>query len=506
MGTNRIVSISLFVVAVLIVSGLAAAAWIFTPGLRPPVHVPEPDYWPTTGWRSSTPEALGYNSQKLAQALQSIQKRGVNIDSLLIIHNGQVALDAHFAPYDGSHPHNLASVTKSVMTTLIGIAADQGKLDLDKPMLSYFPARKIANLDERKAHITVRHLTEMVNGMQSGCFADDQGTLAAMRANPDWVQATLDRPMVSKPGTKFCYDSPGMHLLSAILQETTGMTALDFAQQNLFRPLGIQDAIWDIDPQGYNRGWGDLYLTPESAAKIGYLWLHHGNWDGRQVVSEAWVLDSVRRHSTKVDHDSGYGYGWWINMSHYFAAGRGGQEIRVIPALNTVLVTTGGLFDIPEIEDLLVPILLQSGWSRPANPEGQAALQATLVSLQQGEAVPVSLPTPPIAREVSGKVYQCEKNPAGLESIQINFEDPKVAVLSQKMYGQDYVWEIGLDGHYRYSIDGDAVLGYWEDAGSFHVEIFDIGTQVFQVKFSATDLLVTSEDAGLAIDCKDPTP
>lgn len=280
------------------------------------------------------------------------------------------------------------------------------------------------------------------------------------------------------------------------------MTALKFAQQYLFDPLGIQDAIWDIDPQGHNRGWGDLYLTPESAAKIGYLWLHQGNWNGKQIVSREWVLDSVRRHSTKVDHDSGYGNGWWINMSHYFAAGRGGQEIRVIPALNTVVVMTGGGFDVPEINDLLFPILLLSSRTLPANLGGEAALQATLASIQQKQIVPIESASSEVAQAVSNRTYQCDDNPAGLQLVRMDFTDPQVAVLDQKSFGQEMVWKIGLDGQYRQTADGDAILGYWEDASTFHLEIFDIGTQVYLVKFEPERLQVIAEGADLTINCQ----
>lgn len=492
----------MLVAGVIVLIALGIVAWTLTPGLREPAAVPAPDDWPTNGWQTSSPEEQGYDSAKLAEMLQKIQEKEIAIDSLLIVHNGYVVLDAHFAPYDGTFPHNQASVTKSVMTTLIGIAVDQGKIDLDQPMVSFFPDRTIVNLDERKAHLTVRHLVTARNGMESGCYADDPGSVDAMRSKSDWVQAALDRPMVAEPGTKFCYDSPGMHILSAILQEATGMTAMEFAQQNLFGPLGIQDAIWDVDPQGYTRGWGDLHLTPESMAKVGYLWLHQGNWNGQQIVSREWVLDSVQRHSTKVDHDSGYGYGWWINNSHYFAAGRMGQDIRVIPALNTVLVATGGGYDISEIEGYLIPMLLQSSRPRPANPDGLAALQATLATIQKNDTIPTRLFTPEIAQVVSGKTYQCEKNPAGLESARIHFDDPKAATLYQKSFGQDLVWEIGLDGHYRQSDpSGDALLGYWEDASTFHLEIFDLGTQVYQIKFEADSLQVISDEADLAISC-----
>ena len=284
------------------------------------------------------------------------------------------------------------------------------------------------------------------------------------------------------------------------------MTAMQFAQQNLFGPLGIQDAFWDVDPQGYNRGWGDVHMTPESAAKIGYLWLHQGNWNGRQIVSQDWVLDSVRRHSTKVGHDSGYGNGWWINFTRYFAAGRGGQTIHVIPALNIVLVTTGGGFDIPEIEDDLLLLLLRSNRTLPANPDGEAVLDATLTRIQQTNAVPTGVATPKIAQIVSGKLFLCEKNALGLESVRFDFEDPNVAVLYHKPYGQDLVWEIGLDGRYRQlTPSGDALVGYWEDAETFHMESFDIGTQNYLAKFQENSVQIIADDADLTIVCGAPS-
>src|SRR5512133_1438986 len=158
MKAKRILKASLWAIAVLVLIGGGVIAWNVTPGLRAPAPVSAPDYWPTNGWRTSTPEEQGYSSEKLAEGLQDIQEKGIAIDSFMIIHNGYVVLDAHFAPYDGSFPHNLASVTKSVMTTLIGIAVDQGQINLDQPMVSFFPNRTIANLDERKAHVTVRDL------------------------------------------------------------------------------------------------------------------------------------------------------------------------------------------------------------------------------------------------------------------------------------------------------------------------------------------------------------
>jgi CubicO group peptidase (beta-lactamase class C family) len=251
----------------IIVIGLTAVvavillAIVIIPRLLNSKQVPDQTFWPTQGWRISTPEEQGFDSTVLADGLLALQEGNVHIDSLLIIRNGYVVLDAYFYPYDRSIPHKLASVTKSIMTTLIGIAVDQGAIQLDQPMVSFFPDREIANLDARKDQVTIRHLVSMQNGFASGCLVGDEATLNKMRSNPDWVQAALDRKVTVEPGTGFCYDSPGMHLLSAILQEATGMTALEFARQNLFKPLGIQEVYWQSDPQGYTHDMDGVTYT-----------------------------------------------------------------------------------------------------------------------------------------------------------------------------------------------------------------------------------------------------
>ena len=492
----------LIIAVILVLIPAGSLVRLATGGLRTPARVPAPDYWPTNGWRTSSPEAQGFDSAKLAKGILALHEKQVGADSLMIIRNGYVILDAHFAPYDGTFPHDVASVTKSITTTLIGIAAGQGKLDLDAPIVSFFPNRTIANLDDRKTRITVRHLASMVNGMESGCFEGDEPTLEAMRSQSDWVQAALDRPMVSEPGTEFCYDSPGMHLLSAILQEATGLTAFDFARQNLFEPLGIRNVIWDSDPQGYTRGWGDLHMLPQDAAKIGYLWLHRGNWDGRQIVSESWVLDSVRLHSKFIEPDFGYGYGWWITDKDYQASGRGGQRIRVMATLNLIVVATGSDFDYSAVEAWLIPMLLQVKDSRPTNSEGMAALETALAATEYGTPGWIAHNTPDTAGLVSGKTYRCQSNPANLEAVRMKFDDPEKATLFVKMDGVDMIFPIGLNDSYGLASDGAAFRGYWEDAQTFYFEEFDIGVLSRNLVFDGDSLQVSLPEAELMIACQ----
>jgi CubicO group peptidase (beta-lactamase class C family) len=474
---------------------------------------PEPEqaattYWPTKEWRTSTPEAEGLDSAKLAEGLQAMEDRDIAIDSLLVARDGKVVLDAYFEPYDGTFPHELASVTKSVMTTLIGIAVDQGKLQLDQPALSFFPDRAIANMDARKEKMTIRDLVSNRNGFQSGCLARDEPTLDAMRAEPDWVQAALDRKMVRDPGTAFCYDSPGMHLLSAILQEATGMTALEFAQENLFGPLGITDVIWDDDPQGYTRGWGDLHLKPRDAAKLGYLWLNDGMWDGKQVVSPAWVQDAVTRHSKTGAGKDDYGYGWWISEQEYIASGRGGQSVRVVPSLNAIVVTTGSGFEYDLIAPYLVAALTKGGEPLPANPAGVAQLEETVAAIGQPAQPEPTGPLPETARAISGKVYRFEPNPVGLESMSIDFDDATQAMLHVKLqeYAETRDWPAGLDGKFRVSAEGRALRGHWIDDETFAFEIFDNGQEFHQVRFADDRIEFSSPTFGIKFEGRQQNP
>jgi CubicO group peptidase (beta-lactamase class C family) len=486
---------------------LAVLALVLLPHLRKPEQVFTQFYWPTNGWRTSTPEEQGFDSAQLAESLQGLRQERVPIDSLLIIRNGYVVLDAYFYPYEASFPHNLASVTKSVTTALVGIAAEQGKLQLDRPMVAYFPNRTIANLDDRKRSITVRHLAGMVNGMSSGCLVGDVPTLEVMSSSPDWVQAALDREITTEPGKIFCYDSPGMHLLSAILQETTGMTELEFARQYLFEPLGIQDVYWESDPQGYTHGWGDLWLKPPDAAKIGYLFLNHGVWEGKQIVPSDWVAEAVKTQSTTGTSDD-YGYGWWVADDSYFAQGRLGQYVRVYPAANAVVVITARGFDYKTIEPVLGVAYVSPDKPLPANPEGAAKLNALLTELTQGQGSEPVISPPALAREVSGKAYDCEPNAVDVTQLRIEFIDPAEAKLYiSKKDGADVIWPIGLDGKYRMCPEWKGLRGYWQDAQTFTIQAFyNLGPLNRQLQFKENRMVVNLPDMSLKFSCRVQNP
>ena len=439
--------------------------------------IPEPDYWPTTGWRSSPPEAQGIDSDKLAELLLAIREQGVQIHSLLMIRHGHVVVDATFYPYDGQAVHNVASVTKSLMTTLIGIAADQGKLNLEDKMVSFFPDRSIANLDESKTDITVRHLASMSSGLDCTGEADER-TLQEMVASPDFVQFVLDRKVAWQPGEQFVYCSPAIHLLSPILQQATGMTALDFARQYLFEPLGFGEVMWPRDPQGYYDGWADVSLHPHDMAKLGFLFLHQGRWDGRQIVSRRWVDEATKVQVTRPEGDEDpYGYGWWIetDVKGASARGRGGQYIYALPDWDMILVTTGGGFEMDEIAELLLASFSDFEEPLPPNPEGVARLAAAVDAVGlPPEPTPVA-PLPDVAREISGKTYVFEPNPAQIDSVAFEFDGSSEATVRLLAPGRPQGSAmVGLDGVYRFFTGSDGrtegLRGAWIDGQTFLLE------------------------------------
>jgi CubicO group peptidase (beta-lactamase class C family) len=330
-----------------------------TPGVATPpaATAPLPAYWPTSGWRSSPPEDQGMDSSHLIAMLDSVRAQGLNLHSLLVIRHGYIVSETYFGAYGPDDLHQLYSCTKSFIATLVGIAFDRGDLSrLDQPVLDFFPGRSFANLDERKRAMTLEDLLSMRSGLE---WQDDDPTISAMVRSPDWVQYVLDLPMAQAPGSQFNYCTGCSHVLSAILQQSTGLSARDYAGPNLFEPLGIGDLRWDTDRAGMPIGGFGLQLTPRDMAKLGYLYLHNGVWDGRQVVASAWVATATQKH-TETDGELGYGYQWWTYPSYgaYTALGLYGQTIFVIPQADLIVVTTADVADHEPIFHLIEAYIL----------------------------------------------------------------------------------------------------------------------------------------------------
>jgi CubicO group peptidase (beta-lactamase class C family) len=342
----------------------------------------KPDYWPTDGWRASTPEQEGMRSEVLAEMLAEIEDKEHDIDGVFVVRNGHLVLDAYVAPFDANTRHVIHSCTKSVVSTLIGIAIDKGYIEgVDQPFLELFPGRTVANLDAGKVAMTLRDVLTMASGLECrDSYLYGWDGLEEMAKTDDWVQYILDLPMAEPPGSRFEYCNGGSFLLSAVIQETTGMSAQAFAEQHLFGPLGISDFEWPANPRGINIGWGQLKMRPHDMTKFGYLFLNDGVWEGDQVVPAEWVEASTQKHIDATLYD-GYGYQWWVDDAGvYLALGYAGQFIYVVPDKEMVAVFVSDLADrdffVPwgHLHDYIIPAA-ESSEPLPPDAEGSAWLK-----------------------------------------------------------------------------------------------------------------------------------
>lgn len=331
--------------------------------------------WPTAGWQTADPGAHGVDPAGLAAAQRHIEQHASHLDSLLVVRQGRLLHEWYGSTAGRDQLHSLKSVTKSVCSTLIGIAVQAGDLEsVDERLVYILPEAFVTLSDRRKREITVRHLLGMRSGLEWVEYGPD---FIQMTATPNWVEYVLERPLIHPPGTHHNYSTGDSHLLSAALTRLTGMPALDYADLYLFGPLGITGRRWAADPQGNNVGGSELQLTPRDMAKFGWLVLNQGRWEDRAVVSPDWLVQAhtpVTTFEPTPDQcvQLSYGWQWWLRPQgpHHsaIAVGYGGQFVTVVPALDLVVVITGRLSRVPEpfrdssmlcqfnlVEDFIVP-------------------------------------------------------------------------------------------------------------------------------------------------------
>ena len=363
---------------VCLVTGLAAA----------PATAQSPS--PTKGWATATPQAVGLNAAVLDSIDAEITAgRYGFVDRMLVIRRGRIAFDRSYrhdydriygdsarvrsplnahdegSPYNYYAPwwhpyyrrgdlHTLQSVTKTITSVVIGTAVTRGEFpSLDTPVLTFFDAAKVKNVDDRKRRMTIRHLLTMSDGLdwnEALPYTDPNNTTVVMEGLYDWVTFTIDRPMATEPGTRWNYNSGASQLLAHIFKRATKVDIEEYAARHLFAPLGIDRWYWKRTPAGPADTEGGLYLEARDLAKIWYLFLKDGVWDGRQVVSADWVRASLSPAMT-VSAQPGapkYGYKWWLYRHPqdttrfvWSGSGFGGQSPMALEDEDLVVVFNG---------------------------------------------------------------------------------------------------------------------------------------------------------------------
>jgi len=266
------------------------------------------------------------------------------IKSFMLQRDGELLVEAHRMGMRADRTTNVKSVAKSIISLLVGIAIDQGHLrTVRQPIGDFFPGYFTRRPDPAKESITIQDLLTM----RAGLASTSRGNYGRWVLSDNWVEFALGRPLVEAPGGEMIYSTGSSHLLSVILTRATGMSTREFAEKNLFQPLGIRVGGWDRDPQGYYLGGNNMALSPSALLKIGTMVMNMGVYNGEQIVPRAWITESMQVYTRSHFNPYDYGYGWWQReLNGYtvqFAWGNGGQYILMIPALKAVVgIASGG--------------------------------------------------------------------------------------------------------------------------------------------------------------------
>ncbi|PGT19470.1 serine hydrolase domain-containing protein [Bacillus cereus] len=298
---------------------------------------------------------------KTAEKLdQIIKEEYKNMNGMLVVQKGNVIFEKYYNGHGPEDAFHVASVTKTIISALIGICIDKGYIkSVDQKVIEFFPEYKL-----KASEVTVRHLLTMTAPYP---FVDWQEPLEELCTQEDWVQYTLNRMGNGGEIGSFKYSSAGAHVLSAIITSATGKSAREFANEYLFQPLGMREIPnynmkafgfddlfgkdvkgWVHDPNGISTGGWGLTLTARDMAKFGGLYLNEGTYNGNHILSKSWIKESTEMSENQ------YGYLWWLReedgVFSYSAMGDGGNVICCIPEEELVVAIAAGI--ILEAKDI----------------------------------------------------------------------------------------------------------------------------------------------------------
>lgn len=427
----------------------------------------------------------------LADLLDYLATPGFNTDSVIVVRHGRIVTEAYASPFHAALRHDLRSVTKSVIATLVGAAIQEGRIgSADQKVLSFFPEHQ-ANGPLQEA-MTVRNLLDMASGIQWREWPyNSQSDAIKLWATPDWTRFILEREVTRMPGEKFQYIAAAPHLLSAILTRGTGSNAADYARGGLFRKLGIADFSWRSDPQGNTVGESALRLRPLDMAKLGLLYLRGGRWEDQQVLPPGWTealfAPGIVNGGNPLTTPPTYRGLWWTDATVPYASaiGRHGQHIIVLPKQDLLLVVTSKTADSshgstpPEMVNRYLLPAVKAEAALAAEPGAAGKLAVALGRFQSASGAESRTPSP-AAEALSRRTFALEPNAWGLRefSLELSASEPRYRILQADkaaLFGQaTRGGAIGLDGRYVVSTQpGDrlwARRGRWIDETTFRIE------------------------------------
>ena len=309
-------------------------------------------------WKTSTPEEQGLDPMLVAE-LYNDAAHMETLYGLLVIKNGYLIAESYFNGASIEQLSKRASVTKSYISALLGIALEKKYLNsIDQKMIDFFP--EVANqiTDPRKKEITIKEMLQMRAGFP---WEETDTTYWNALWSGKYINKIVDIPLTKDPGSGFQYSNLTSNWLGIIISRACKTDLKSFGEENLFDPLRVKLGDWNRDLDGYYIGCGDIQFTARDMAKFGLLYLNGGKYEGKQLVSASWINEALQRYSEDINsagiesgrvgryfYDIGYGYQWWSAKAgdHYFnlAWGHGGQLIILLHELNMIIVVTADPF------------------------------------------------------------------------------------------------------------------------------------------------------------------
>jgi CubicO group peptidase (beta-lactamase class C family) len=355
-------------------------------GLTPIITSAAPLLEKMPGWLSglprATPESQGVSSKGISEFIAAANSSGYSWHSFMLLRHGNVVAEGWWKPFEADYKHSLYSLSKSFTSTAIGLLVKEGKLNIDSPLLSFFPDDSPATPDAHLAQMKIRHLLTMNTG-------HEEDSLPKMRASDKaWVRTFLEQPVKFEPGSHFLYDTGATYMLGAIVSKVTGETLEKYLTPRLFQPLDIYGQDWETSPQGLNTAGYGLRVKTEDIAKFGQLYLQKGKWHEREILPETWV-SAATSYQTKsqegnADWSQGYGYLFWrCKPGCYRGDGAYGQYCIVMPDQDAVLAVTGESPDMQQSLNIIWEHLLPAIQTAalPENPADLSTLKKNIKDL-----------------------------------------------------------------------------------------------------------------------------
>lgn len=335
----------------------------------------------------NTPEEAGLSSRAMLDFLDAAEAAKIELHSVMVVKDGKLAANMHFAPHTQKTPHICFSMSKPFTSMAAGFAVAEGLLSLDDRVIDVLADKAPENPDPWLSTVTLRHLLCMGSGLNQK--SDNVRNIFSPDGSPeDWAQLALSYGCDAEPGSVFRYNSHGSYLISCMVQKVAGMNIRDYLMPRLFEPLGIPCPKWDMSPQGICCGGWGLYLPCEDFVKFGLCLLQGGMFNGKQIIPKAWLeeatqmhirTDSVPRHR---EWAQGYGYHLWRCTNGRFRGdGSEGQFCIISPKQNMIVCATAHTENLTGEHDLFDEYIFNEARQTPASSEDQQAFAERVKTL-----------------------------------------------------------------------------------------------------------------------------